>query len=124
MPVETNNKKQMKSPKSGQFSGSFLILLTLLLVLNFILPSFLISKSPQIPYSTFLAEVEAGKVDRAIVSSDRIEYTIKTQTPDGKFKEQGFVTTPVGMDFMCNLQHHRQTKMRGLLLYSVGLHHR
>ncbi|PHJ59744.1 cell division protein FtsH [Nostoc linckia z18] len=98
MPVETNNKKQMKSPKSGQFSGSFLILLTLLLVLNFILPSFLISKSPQIPYSTFLAEVEAGKVDRAIVSSDRIEYTIKTQTPDGKFKEQGFVTTPVGMD--------------------------
>ncbi|MBC1241893.1 ATP-dependent zinc metalloprotease FtsH [Nostoc sp. 2RC] len=98
MPVETNNKKPMKSPKSGQFSGSFLILLTLLLVLNFILPSFLISKSPQIPYSTFLAEVEAGKVDRAIVSSDRIEYTIKTQTADGKFKEQGFVTTPVGMD--------------------------
>jgi len=98
MPVETNNKKPMKSPKSGQFSGSFLILLTLLLVLNLILPSFLISKSPQIPYSTFLAEVEAGKVDRAIVSSDRIEYTIKTQTPDGKFKEQGFVTTPVGMD--------------------------
>ncbi|MBL1200657.1 MAG: ATP-dependent metallopeptidase FtsH/Yme1/Tma family protein [Nostoc sp. GBBB01] len=98
MPVETNNKKPMKSPKSGQFSGSFLILLTLLLVLNFIVPSFLISKSPQIPYSTFLAEVEAGKVDRAIVSSDRIEYTIKTQTPDGKFKEQGFVTTPVGMD--------------------------
>ncbi|MGF1989623.1 MAG: ATP-dependent zinc metalloprotease FtsH [Nostoc sp. ZfuVER08] len=98
MPVETNNKKPMKSPKSGQFSGSFLILLTLLLVLNFIVPSFLISKSPQIPYSTFLAEVEAGKVDRAIVSSDRIEYTIKTQTADGKFKEQGFVTTPVGMD--------------------------
>ncbi|MBD2612525.1 ATP-dependent metallopeptidase FtsH/Yme1/Tma family protein [Nostoc punctiforme FACHB-252] len=98
MPVETNNKKPMKSPKSGQLSGSFLILLTLLLVLNFIVPSFLISKSPQIPYSTFLAEVEAGKVDRAIVSSDRIEYTIKTQTADGKFKEQGFVTTPVGMD--------------------------
>ncbi len=98
MPVETNNKRPMKPPKSQQFSGSFLILLSLLLLLNFIVPSFFMPRSPQIPYSTFLAQVEAGKVDRAIVSSDRIQYTIKTQTPDGKLKEQVFITTPVGID--------------------------
>jgi len=98
MPVETNNKRPMKPPRDRQVGGSFFILLSLLLLLNFIVPSFFISRSPQIPYSTFLAEVEAGKVDRAIVSGDRIEYTIKTQTPDGKVTEQVFVTTPVGID--------------------------
>ncbi|WP_445637103.1 ATP-dependent zinc metalloprotease FtsH [Nostoc sp. DSM 114161] len=98
MPVETNNKRPMKPPKARQFGGSFFILLSLLLLLNFIVPSFFMSRSPQIPYSTFLAEVEAGKVDRAIVSGDRIEYTIKTQTPDGKVTEQVFITTPVGID--------------------------
>ncbi|RCJ24546.1 cell division protein FtsH [Nostoc sp. ATCC 43529] len=98
MPVETNNKRPMKPPKGRQFGGSFFILLSLLLLLNFIVPSFFMSRSPQIPYSTFLAQVEAGKVDRAIVSGDRIEYTIKTPTPDGKVTEQVFITTPVGID--------------------------
>ncbi|MDZ8236456.1 MAG: ATP-dependent zinc metalloprotease FtsH [Nostoc sp. ChiQUE01a] len=98
MPVETNNKRPIKPPKARQFSGSFFILLSLLLLLNFIVPSFFMSRSPQVPYSTFLAEVEAGKVDRAIVSSDRIQYTIKTQTLDGKVSEQVFITTPVGID--------------------------
>ncbi len=98
MPVETNNKRPMKPPKVQQFSGSFFILLSLLLLLNFIIPSFLMPRSSQIPYSTFLAQVEALKVDRAIVSSDRIQYTIKTHTPDGKLKEQVFITIPVGID--------------------------
>ena len=98
MPVETNNKSSIKPPKVQQFRGSFLIFLILLLLLNFIVPIFLGSPSPQVPYSTFLSQVEAGKVDRAIVGGDRIEYTIKTQTPDGKFTEQVFTTTPVGID--------------------------
>ncbi|MBX9257619.1 ATP-dependent metallopeptidase FtsH/Yme1/Tma family protein [Desmonostoc muscorum CCALA 125] len=98
MPVETNNKRPIKPPKVQQFSSSFITLLTLLLLLNFIVPSFFRSGMPQVPYSTFLAQVEAGKVDRAIVGSDRIEYTIKTQTPDGKPSEQVFTTTPVGID--------------------------
>ncbi|MBD2412626.1 cell division protein FtsH [Nostoc calcicola FACHB-389] len=98
MPVETNNKKPIKPPKTQQFSSSFITLLTLLLLLNFIIPSFFRSATPQVPYSKFLAEVEAGKVDRAIVGSDRIEYTIKTQTPDGKPSEQVFTTIPVSID--------------------------
>ncbi|MGF1934718.1 MAG: ATP-dependent zinc metalloprotease FtsH [Nostoc sp. ChiQUE02] len=98
MPVETNNKSSIKPPKVRQFGGSFFILLTLLLLLNLIVPSFFGSRSLQVPYSTFLAQVEAGKVDRAIVGGDRIEYTIKTQTPDGKPTEQVFTTTPVGID--------------------------
>jgi len=98
MPVETNNKSQIKPPKMRPFGGSFLILLSLLLLLNFIIPSFFAPRSPQVAYSDFIAQVEAGKVDRAIVGSDRIEYSLYTQTPDGKPSAQVFVTTPVAID--------------------------
>ncbi|KAB8332592.1 ATP-dependent metallopeptidase FtsH/Yme1/Tma family protein [Scytonema tolypothrichoides VB-61278] len=99
MPVETNNKKrQIKPPKMRQFGGSLLILLTLLFLLNAIVPSFFGPKLPQVPYSDFIAQVQTGKVDRAIVGGDRIEYALKTQTPDGQATEQVFATTPVAID--------------------------
>ncbi|NMG21077.1 ATP-dependent zinc metalloprotease FtsH [Brasilonema bromeliae] len=99
MPVETNNKKrQIKPPRIRQFGGSLLILLTLLFLLNAIVPSFFGPKLPQVPYSDFIAQVQTGKVDRAIVGGDRIEYALKTQTPDGQATEQVFATTPVAID--------------------------
>jgi cell division protease FtsH len=99
MPVETNNKKrQIKPPKMRQFGGSLLILLTLLFLLNLIVPSFFGPKLPQVPYSDFITQVQTGKVDRAIVGGDRIEYSLKTQTPDGQPTEQVFATTPVAID--------------------------
>jgi cell division protease FtsH len=99
MPVETNNnKKQIKPPGIRQFGGSLLILLTLLLLLNFIVPSFLGTRLQQMPYSDFITAVQAGKVERAVVASDRIEYVVKTQTPDGKPVQQVFATTPVAID--------------------------
>jgi cell division protease FtsH len=98
MPVEKNNKTPSKPPRVKQFGGSLLILFTLLLLLNFIVPSFFGTRLPQVPYSEFIAQVQQGKVDRAIVGGDRIQYAIKTQTPDGKTTEQVFATTPVAID--------------------------
>ncbi|MDJ0796745.1 MAG: ATP-dependent zinc metalloprotease FtsH [Calothrix sp. MO_167.B12] len=98
MPVETNDKKPVKSPKIRQFGGSLLILLTLLLLLNFIVPSFFGPRLKQVAYSDFITQVEAGKVDRAVVGSDRIEYSMQVQTPEGKTQEQVFQTTPVAVD--------------------------
>ncbi|OCQ99795.1 cell division protein FtsH [Nostoc sp. MBR 210] len=98
MPVEKNNKNPIKPPRVRQFGGSLLILLTLLLLLNFIVPSFFGPRLPQVPYSDFVALVQQGKVDRAVVGSDRIEYTLKGQTPDDKTTEQVFATTPVALD--------------------------
>ncbi|QLE56185.1 ATP-dependent zinc metalloprotease FtsH [Nostoc sp. TCL26-01] len=96
MPVETDNKNSIKPPRLRQFGGSFLILLTLLLLLNFIVPSFFGTRLPQVPYSDFIAQVQAGKVDRAIVGGDRIEYSIKGQ--DGIPSNKVFITTPVAID--------------------------
>jgi len=98
MPVEKNNKTPMKRPRVRQFGGSLLILFTLLLLLNFIVPSFFGPRLPQVPYSDFITQVQQGKVDRAVVGSDRIEYTTKVQTADGKITEQVFATTPVALD--------------------------
>lgn len=102
MPVETNSNRPLKQPKVRQFGGSFLILLTILLLLNFIVPSFG-SQAPQVAYSDFITQVEAGKVDRAIVGSDRIEYTLKSENqtsnqPQPTPTNQVFATTPIAID--------------------------
>lgn len=96
MPVETNNNKRSKKPpQARQFGGSLLILFTILLLLNFIVPSFG-PRLPQVPYSDFIAQVEADKVDRAIVGSDRIEFALKSETPEET--GQAFTTTPIAID--------------------------
>ncbi|MGB6299631.1 MAG: ATP-dependent zinc metalloprotease FtsH [Rivularia sp. (in: cyanobacteria)] len=94
MPVDTKNKSPIKPPKMRQFGGSLLILLTLLLLLNFIVPSFFAAESPQAPYSEFIAQVQAGKVERAVVGGDRIQYQLKQSYGE----EQVFTTTPVALD--------------------------
>ena len=98
MPVDKNNIGGMKTPKPRQLGGSLLILFTVLLLLNFILPSFGPSYS-QVPYSDFINQVQSGKVAKAIVGSERIEYAVKSDaTGEKAAPEQVFVTTPVAID--------------------------
>jgi len=98
MPVENNNKRPMQTPKPRQFGGSLLILFTVLLLLNFIVPSFG-SRSPQVPYSDFINQVESGKVTKAIVGSEQIEYAVKPDaTGDQPAPDRVFVTRPVALD--------------------------
>lgn len=95
MPVETNNNKRSKKPpQARQFGGSLLILFTILLLLNFIVPSFG-TRLPQVPYSDFITQVETDKVDRAIVGNDRIEFALK---PEVEGEGQVFTTTPIAID--------------------------
>jgi cell division protease FtsH len=101
MPVDTNKKPPLKGPRPRQFGGGLLILLTLLLLLNFVLPSFG-PRPPQIAYSDFIAQVQAGKVDRALVGGNRIEFTLKPDptapAPSAAERPRVFVTTPVAID--------------------------
>ncbi|MEW5859850.1 MAG: ATP-dependent zinc metalloprotease FtsH [Cyanobacteriota bacterium] len=98
MPVENNNKRSPKPSRTRQFGGSLLILFTILLLLNFIIPSFG-PQLPQVPYSDFIKQVESGKVEQAVVGNDRIEYGLKSDaTGDQAAPAQVFVTTPVAID--------------------------
>ncbi|MBE9197766.1 MULTISPECIES: ATP-dependent zinc metalloprotease FtsH [unclassified Nodularia (in: cyanobacteria)] len=100
MPVETNNypKKPNKSPQTRQFGGGLLILLSFLLLLNLVVPSLFGQRQAQVPYSDFITQVQNNQVEQAVVGSDRIQYTIKTQTPEGETVKQVFTTTPVALD--------------------------
>ncbi len=93
----------MKTPERRQFGSSLILLLWLLILLN--LFSFQGSQYPQVPYSKFIAQVEAGKVARAVVDSDRIQYVVKFEQPanqpstqPGVPPDEVFVTTPVFPD--------------------------
>jgi len=99
MPVETDGDRNVKSPEPRQFGGGLLLWLALIICLNLIF--FSEPRFPRVPYSDFIAQVEAGKVSRAVISSERIEYQLKpeatTQQP-GTTPNQVFVTLPVPMD--------------------------
>ena len=101
MPVETPKGPSLKTPRPRQFGGGILILLTLLLLLNFVIPSFG-SRPPQIAYSDFITQVQAGKVDRALVGSNQIEFTLKPDpnAPASQPQQRPnvYTTTPVAVD--------------------------
>lgn len=103
MAVDTNTNRTVKTPERRQFGSSLILLLWLLILLN--LFSFQGSQYPQVPYSKFIAQVEAGKVARAVVDSDRIQYVLKSEHPanqpstqPGVSPDEVFVTTPVFPD--------------------------
>ncbi|MCL6435156.1 MAG: ATP-dependent zinc metalloprotease FtsH [Leptolyngbyaceae cyanobacterium HOT.MB2.61] len=100
MPVKTNGGPPLKTPKPRQFGGGLLILITLLLLLNFVIPSFG-PRPPQIPYSDFIAQVQAGKVDQALVGNNQIEFTLKPDPNAPATESQRpriYTTTPVAVD--------------------------
>ncbi|MEM7715746.1 MAG: ATP-dependent zinc metalloprotease FtsH [Cyanobacteria bacterium P01_A01_bin.68] len=98
MPIDTKNKSPIKPPKMRQFGSSLFILLTLLLLLNFIVPSFSGPQYPQTPYSEFIAQVQQGNVKRAIIGSDRIQYVLSPNNVYGSDIDKVFTTTPVALD--------------------------
>lgn len=98
MPVETDHKPFFKPPKPKQIGGSLLTFITILLLLNLaILPSFA-PHYREVPYSDFIEQVEAGKVERAIVAPDRIQYVLKPQPNSPSESPPVSVTTPVAID--------------------------
>ncbi|QSJ20180.1 ATP-dependent zinc metalloprotease FtsH [Nostoc sp. UHCC 0702] len=107
MPVDTDGDRDVKPPESRQLGGSLILWFALLIFLNLFL--FGEPLYPRVPYSEFVSQVEAGKVSRAVISSERIEYEIKpeqTAKSDNQRDVLGqdaqrphmFVTIPVTSD--------------------------
>lgn len=97
MPVEKS--KRPKTPKPRQLGGSLLILLTVLLLLNLILPNFIGSRHPQVPYSEFIKQVENDKVAQAVVGNEQIRFELKPDASGNPpIQKRIFSTTPVALD--------------------------
>jgi cell division protease FtsH len=102
MPVETEKKRPIKTPRPRQFGGGLLVLFALLLLLNFVVPAFFGPRVPQIAYSDFVAQVQAGKVSQALISQNKIEFTLKADAPNDpaqpKTPPKLYSTTPLPVD--------------------------
>ncbi|PLZ78722.1 ATP-dependent zinc metalloprotease FtsH, partial [Fischerella thermalis] len=97
MPVETETQRSQKQPKPRDVGGSLLIFLVSLFLLNLLIFPNLSPRPPEVPYSEFVEQVEAGQVARAIVSPNRIEYQLKPK-PGETEPPRIFATTPVAID--------------------------
>ena len=99
MPIDTDPNRRAKTPESGQFSRSIVILLLWLILLNLFV--FRVPEYPQVPYSEFIEQVEAGKVERAIIRSDQIQYFLKSELKANQSTQEAskeLMTIPVAQD--------------------------
>ena len=99
MPIDTDSNRRAKTPEPGQWGRSLIIFFMWLILLNVFFVR--IPDYPEIPYSDFIEQVEAGKVARAVIGSDRIQYFLKSEPTThqtDKSASKAFITTPVALD--------------------------
>ena len=97
MPLETDTNRSTNTPPTKEFGNSFIFLLTLLLLLNFVILPLLNPKAPETTYSDFIEQVETGKVKEALITPEKIEYILKSDAQKQK-QPQVYVTIPVALD--------------------------
>jgi cell division protease FtsH len=99
MPIDKDPERRVKPPKIRQFGGSMTFFFIWLTVLNIFL--FQSPRYPEVPYSTFITQVESDKVASAILSPNQIQYELKPAQTDNKTTAQSkqiFTTLPVSVD--------------------------
>jgi cell division protease FtsH len=112
MPIDSDSNRRANTPEPGQFGRSLIIFLMWLMLLNLFFLR--IPDYPDVPYSDFIEQVEAGKVARAVIDSNRIQYFLKsepTANQTDKSPSKVFTTTPVPLDLeLPNIlrEHHVQ----------------
>ena len=84
-----------KIPRSSQWKSTLVIGALYLIVFS---PFLISTSSPKSqPYSKFISLVESGRVERVIISSNRLKYTLKSEGFEDN-SEQVFTTVPVTQD--------------------------
>ncbi|MDG2616297.1 ATP-dependent zinc metalloprotease FtsH [Thermoleptolyngbya sichuanensis A183] len=86
-------KDQPKVPRSRVIGNILLLVSSLFLLANILLPGLLGPQIPQVPYSLFIHQVSEGEVARAYIGQEQIRYQLKPVPP----AEEGQIlaTTPI-----------------------------
>ncbi|MBD2089604.1 ATP-dependent metallopeptidase FtsH/Yme1/Tma family protein [Microcoleus sp. FACHB-1515] len=89
-------KDKPQPPRSRQIGNVLILLSSLFLVVNLLFPSLFAPRTPQVPYSLFIHQVEEGQVSRVSVGQNEIRYQLGDQIPpeDGQ-SGQILSTTPI-----------------------------
>ncbi len=77
MPVEKNGDRSPNVPKLTRISGSLLSLIVYLILFNFLVLPLLRPHPLKVLYSTFIKQVNEGKVARAYITQEEIQYNLK-----------------------------------------------
>ena len=85
MPIEKNNSPREKKSEPRQFGRDILLILMWLLIINLFF--FRQPQYKEVPYSQFIDQVEAGRVESAKVGTDRIHYTLKSASDTGQTED-------------------------------------
>jgi len=122
MPVEKD--ENTKAPKSEHFGGSFVTLLLFLIIFHFFVAPAFRSRENEVLYSQFLQEVRDGKVGRAFVGQDQIQYMLKSDLPKAQVNQgdnddltppKAYVTRPInGDDELAKLLTERKVEFGAL----------
>lgn len=105
MPVEKDGSS--KTPNPQHFGSSLLMLLSFLLLFHFVVMPGLRRPSTEVLYSQFRKDVKDGKVAKAEIGQDQIQYILKADLPktqqpqsDGASPTPNkvYVTTPIPDD--------------------------
>ncbi len=87
-------KKEDPKPPRSRFVGNILLLVgSGLLFLNFLLPNLIGDRTPQVPYSLFIHQVESHQVARVAIGQDKIRYQLRSE--DTATPGQVLATTPI-----------------------------
>ncbi len=86
-------KDQPTPPRSRLIGNVLLLVSSLFLLANILLPGLLGPRIPQVPYSLFIHQVSEGEVARAYIGQEQIRYQLKPVPP----AEEGQIlaTTPI-----------------------------
>ncbi|MGL5940386.1 MAG: ATP-dependent zinc metalloprotease FtsH [Waterburya sp.] len=84
-----------KTPSSNQWGWSLIVTSICFIILSLFLPIAPPHRSQ--PYSKFINLVESDRVEKVVISSNRLEYTLKSKGT-GEKPEQVFTTIPVTQD--------------------------
>lgn len=103
MPVEKDENS--KTPKAGHFGSSFVTLFMFLFLFHFFIAPAFRPRADEVLYSQFLKEIEDGKVSKALVGEDQIQYTLQYDLPktqvnqkDNSTPAKTYVTRPLARD--------------------------
>ncbi len=94
MPKRQNSTKT-PTPQSSQFGWTLIVTSIFLILFSLFLPQASVPQSQ--PYSKFIDLVESDRVERVIISPNRIKYVLKSEAL-GEPSEQVFTTIPVTQD--------------------------
>ena len=107
-------KEEKNKPKHFNYFNFFLILVLVVMLNSLFLPSINSRTYEEVDYSTFLTQVESGKVDEVEMSGTQIVYTLKKNGDNQKQNKKTYYTGYVENPNLVKTLQDNNVKVNGI----------